>query len=795
MIIYSEPKARFQADVESNRIAERVHKLFREKTRRSVAPREFSSWQNSMLYVRNVLDDDEIPDDAQVSIEFTIPQSAKRIDVIVSGQDEHHREAAIIIELKQWETVEKTGKDAIVSTFLGGKVRETEHPSYQAWTYAALLRDFNETVQSEDIRLVPCAYLHNCTSAEGILDSFYSQHLEEAPAFLRSDAGRLRSFIKRYVKYGDSRDLMFRIDQGRIRPSKSLVDSLLSMLEGNQEFLLIDDQKLVYETALALAHEGRTGPKRVLIVEGGPGTGKSVVAINLLVELTARQLVTQYVSRNAAPRAVYEAKLTGTFKKTRIANMFRGSGSFIEGEPDTFDALIVDEAHRLNEKSGLYKNLGENQIKELIAASRMTVFFIDEDQRVTIQDIGTKAEIKQWADELGAETTELELVSQFRCNGSDGYLGWVDHALQVRPTANTDLDGIDYDFAVCESPSELRDRIFEKNHDANKARLVAGYCWDWKSKKDPSAIDIEFPGTDFQMRWNLDTDGSLWIVMPESVNEVGCIHTCQGLELDYVGVIIGPDLTVRDGVVTTDASERSRNDSSVKGLKKLKKEDPDRARELGKLVIKNTYRTLMTRGQKGCFVYCTDPETQEYFRSFIQSLTPKAQAKVSRYPGLPLEILDEAAVDPYVNSVPVFDLSIAAGDFSEPQAADDCEWVALPEPFVAKAGYFVAQVAGESMNRRVASGSWCLFRADPGGSRNGKIVLVQHRTIQDPDFGGGLTIKRYESSRSEHDDGSWSHERIVLKPNSTVEGFRDIVLNGDESAELRVVGEFVAVIG
>lgn len=795
MIVYSEPKVRFQKDVTANCIADRIEKLLREKTRRSVSPAEIRSWQNSMLYVGNVLDDDEIPEDARVSVEYTIPQTAKRIDVIVSGQDEERREAAIIIELKQWATARKTNMDAIVSTFLGGTERNAEHPSYQAWTYAALLRDFNETVQSEDIRLMPCAYLHNCTSREGILDEFYADHLERAPAFLRNDAGRLRAFIKKYVKHGDARDLIFRIEQGRIRPSKSLVDALLSMLQGNQEFLLLDDQKLAYETALANAHEGRTGPKRVLIVEGGPGTGKSVVAINLLVELTARELLTQYVSRNAAPRAVYEAKLASTFRKTRIANLFRGSGNFSEGEPDTFDALIVDEAHRLNEKSGLYRNLGENQIKELIAAARLTVFFIDEDQRVTIRDIGTKAEIKKWAEEFGAETTELELASQFRCNGSDGYLGWVDHALQIRSTANTDLEGIDYDFAVFSSPSELRDRIFEKNREANKARLVAGYCWDWRSKKDPDEIDIEFPGTDFRMRWNLDSDGSLWIVMPESVNEVGCIHTCQGLELDYVGVIIGPDFVVRDGKVVADASKRSSNDFSVRGLKKLQKEDPGRARELEDLVIKNTYRALMTRGQKGCFLYCTDPETLEYFRSFVSGPAREAISIVPKYVGLPLEILERSHVDPYVNCVPVFDLRVAAGGFAEPSAVDDCEWVALPEPLVARQGYFVIQVVGESMNRRIPNGSWCLFRTDPGGSRNGKIVVVQHRAIQDPDLGGGLTVKRYESTRTEHDDGTWIHRQIVLRSDSSIEGFREIVLGPDESAELRVLGEFVAVLG
>jgi uncharacterized protein len=794
MIVYSEPKHRFQADVATNRIADRIGKLLREKARRSVSPAEVRSWQNSMHYVRNVLDDEEIPADARVSVEYGIPQTSKRIDVIVSGQDAERREAAIIIELKQWEAASKTNMDAIVSTFLGGVERATEHPSYQAWTYAALLRDFNETVQVENIRLVPCAYLHNCRSAEGILDEFYAYHLKQAPAFLQRDAGRLQAFIKRYVRFGDSRDLIFRIEQGRIRPSKSLVDALLSMLQGNREFLLIDDQKLVFETALAQANEGRSGPKRVVIVEGGPGTGKSVVAMNLLVELTARELTAQYVSRNAAPRAVYEAKLAGTFRRTRIANLFRGSGGFSEGEPDTFDALIVDEAHRLNEKSGLYRNLGENQIKELISAARLTVFFIDEDQRVTIHDIGTKAEIRKWAQALGAEVTELQLESQFRCNGSDGYLGWVDHALQIRRTADVDLQGIDYDFQVCSSPSELRDRIYEKNRAANKARLVAGYCWDWKSKKDPRAIDIEFPGTDFRMQWNLANDGSLWIMMPDSVNEVGCIHTCQGLELDYVGVIVGPDLVVRDGTVVTDAAKRSRHDSSVRGLRKLEREHPDHARELGELVIKNTYRTLMTRGQKGCFVYCTDPETLEYFRSFVVRSQRPAPVQAPSYVGLPLRILDRTEAVPYVNCVPVLDLRIAAGSFTEPRAIDECEWVALPDSFVPRLGHFVAQVVGESMNRRIPNGSWCLFRGDPGGSRNGKIVIVQHRRIQDPDL-GGLTIKRYESVRAEHDDGSWRHTKVVLRPDSTTEGFREIVLGPDESAELTVLGELVAVLG
>jgi len=279
--------------------------------------------------------------------------------------------------------------------------------------------------------------------------------------------------------------------------------------------------------------------------------------------------------------------------------------------------LIVDEAHRLNERSGLYQNLGENQIKEIIETARCAIFFVDEYQRVTLKDIGDKAEIRAWAEKCGAEVNEMELASQFRCNGSDGYLAWVDHALQIRETANDTLEDIAYDFRVCDNPNELRALIAEQNYALNKARLVAGYCWDWKGKKDPSIYDVVIPEHDFEMRWNLATDSGLWLVMPNSVQEIGCIHTCQGLELDYVGVIIGPDFVIRDGKAITDASKRSSQDRSIHGYKKLLKQDSENARQMADMVIKNTYRTLMTRGQKGCYLFCVDAETNEYFRRHL----------------------------------------------------------------------------------------------------------------------------------------------------------------------------------
>ena len=213
---------------------------------------------------------------------------------------------------------------------------------------------------------------------------------------------------------------------------------------------------------------------------------------------------------------------------------------------------------------------------------------------------------------------EAELTSQFRCNGSDGYLAWLDDTLGIRDTANTMLDTSDYDFRVFDSPTELHDMIREKNSEANKARVVAGYCWDWKSKKDPKAKDIVIPEHGYAAKWNLGSDGMLWIVKPTSVEEVGCIHTCQGLEVDHVGVILGDDLVCRDGVIVTDPSKRSTQDKSIHGWKKLKKEDPDGTTKLLDGIIKNTYRTLMSRGTKGCYVYSTDEETREYLKKRVK---------------------------------------------------------------------------------------------------------------------------------------------------------------------------------
>lgn len=621
MIVYSATKQKFHEDIMSNDIASIIHRAYKVATGRLTGISELDSWQNSLQYMDRVLNDSEIPSDASVAIEYHIPQSSKRIDFILTGNNTANQDSAVLIELKQWQTADISDKDGIVSTRFKHGVKETPHPSYQAWSYKCLLEDYNQTVQEEEINLHPCAYLHNYDQDDVITNQFYEAYTSKAPVFLKNDALKLREFIKAHVKYGDKSNLMYRIDHGKIKPSKNLADQLSSMLQGNKEFILIDDQKVAYETALRLATQASPEQKQVFIVEGGPGTGKSVLAINLLVELTRREFVAQYVTRNSAPREVYKAKLTGSFTRSRIDNMFSGSGSFHSLEPNTFDCLIVDEAHRLNEKSGMFNHLGMNQIMEIIDASKFSIFFIDEDQKVTLKDIGDKDEIKFWATQRGAKVTEIPLESQFRCNGSDGYLAWLDNTLQVRETANKTLDGIDYDFRILDDPRELHDLIKEKNKEKNKARMLAGYCWKWISGNNSSLKDIVI--NDYEATWNLKSQGQSWIIHPESVSEVGCIHTSQGLEVDYVGVIIGPDLIVRNGKVITDVSQRATTDKSVQGWKKMMKENPEMASARFDVIIKNTYRTLMTRGQKGCYIYCTDTETQQYFQEIVLNIRSK----------------------------------------------------------------------------------------------------------------------------------------------------------------------------
>ncbi len=624
MLVYEGIKSGFINDVDLGIIADKIRNKYIEKIKRRPSEPEFNSWKNSMQYMRGVLSDAEIPDNAGVAIEYNIPPTGCRIDFMMSGFNDN-KSNVVIIELKQWDkATEVESLDGIykVNTYTGGGLRDVNHPSYQAMTYANLIRDYNESVQLKDISIVPCAYLHNYyfENDDTLLSDTYKEYTDKAPLFGHNDVIKLRDFIKKYISDGDDGNILYEIDNGRIRPSKMLQDSLAQMLKGNKEFYMIDAQKITYEYALRNAIDTvSSNSKNVMIVRGGPGTGKSVLAINLLVELNNRNMTCFYVTKNAAPRNVFSAKLRGNFTQTYINHLFQGSGNFVDEESSKLDVLVVDEAHRLNAKSGMFQNKGENQIKEIINAAKFSIFFIDENQKVTLKDIGSEDLIKKFANELGAGIYIYELDSQFRCNGSDGYIAWLDNTLGIRETANIDIDGFDYDFRVFDDPNELRKAIEEKNAVNNKSRIVAGYCWNWISegKTKTDVHDITIPEYNFEMSWNL-SNSQTWAIDPTSVNEAGCIHTCQGLEFDYVGVIIGDDMRYEDGKIVTDYTKRANTDTSLNGIKKISNEDGvEVANKISDMIIKNTYRTLMTRGMKGCYVYCTDKNLQEYLKKLV----------------------------------------------------------------------------------------------------------------------------------------------------------------------------------
>lgn len=617
MIIYSGSKADFMVQVEEDAIAYTIRDNILEKMHRKTPDAEFRSWVNSLEYMYKVLNDDGIPRNSGIAIEYNLPNTAKRVDFLVSGYDAKRAANVVIIELKQWEKLNKVeGLDALVETFTGGRERRVVHPSYQAWSYAEMIRDYNEYAQIAGVNLWPCAYLHNYMRVQDdpLDDPIYKDYLDEAPAFAKGDVRKLREFIKRVVETGDDSEILYEIDNGRIKPSKSLQDAIVGMLESNPEFNLIDDQKVVFERIMELSRQcERDGKKRVLIAAGGPGTGKTVIAMNLLARLTQEGVFVQYCSKNSAPRTVYAKKLKGHRTKSSIDNMFKGSGAYVEAPRNAVGVVLADEAHRLNEKSGLYGNQGVNQIHEIIHAARLSVFFIDECQRVTVKDIGSVGEIKRWAAVNGAEVHEEELTSQFRCNGSDGYLAWLDDVLEIRETANYDIEGIDYDFEVLDSPDEMRQKVIERNQGSNKSRILAGYCWNWPRAGRADTNTHEITIGDFEISWNLD-GGEAFALSPTSINEAGCIHTTQGLEFEYVGVIIGDDLRYEGDHVVTDYTKRAGTDQSIKGLKKMEREDPKHALKLADEIIKNTYRTLMTRGMKGCYVYATDPNLRSYLK-------------------------------------------------------------------------------------------------------------------------------------------------------------------------------------
>ena len=370
----------------------------------------------------------------------------------------------------------------------------------------------------------------------------------------------------------------------------------------------MDEQKVAFEEARALA---KRNEKSVIVIEGGPGTGKSVISVNLAASLLRDNLNAIFVAPNSSFRDVLVKKLTIDHSPQRIKNIFKGSAAFYNAEDNEFDVLVVDEAHRLKKK-GAFMYKGTNQVEDIVKASQTSIFFIDDDQLVRPEDIGTVKEIKRVANEYGAKVYNFELNAQFRCSGAEGYINWINDVLQLKETANYNgWDKKSFDFQIFEDPNKLRVAIENKASKNYSARILAGYAWLWtpasKGNQDGEVEDIEIPEFDFKMPWNSRKVGTTWAIDERGIKQAGCIHTSQGLEFDYVGVIVGEDLEYDPETKTFLTDHMKYKDKTGKrGLQ----QEPEALNKL----VRNIYKILMTRGMRGCYVYFADKDLESYFK-------------------------------------------------------------------------------------------------------------------------------------------------------------------------------------
>ena len=627
MIVYRKPYHEFHSDILHNRIQDEI--LARLPFR--VGDSEKRSFRRSLPTIDRVLEICRMPDDVEVALEYRIPLTNKRVDFMIAGSDENDQDHLIICELKQWESVEHTDMPDIVRV---GNIDHV-HPSWQAYSYGATISDFNEYVDRSGLKIHTCAFLHDYSSAfvGELKHPVYSEGIEKAPPFISDQFDDLSEYISGFIKKPSKDDLFEELENGRIRPSKMLADSLAGLLTGNEEYNLIDSQRIVFSNLyreIARALNSVPPRRQVFIVRGGAGTGKSVIAIQLMAKLNiGREHTAHYVAKSSYVKEAYFQKLTrGVPDYQHLRSLFLGSGSFCAGSggerPMGYDVLIVDEAHRLTERtkrSWMY--YGENQIREIVSACKVAVFFIDETQNVDIKDYGTVENIIAMAKEADGRAVihcgpKYILDSQFRCNGSDDYVAWLEAVLyngRFEPSG----ERVDYDLRIYDDICRMRDAIREKNSGSKQpSRMLSGDVFEWKSmkKENRDAMDIEIG--DFKAQWNRSKS---FATDPRSIDEVGCIHTSQGMEFEYVGLIVGDDLLYRDGKVVTDYTRHPASAGEFRRphQKRVLPEDYERVDR----IIRNTYKVLFTRGQRGCFLYIMDPGLRDYLEKSISELIGK----------------------------------------------------------------------------------------------------------------------------------------------------------------------------
>lgn len=624
------------------------------------------AWKASLPEMAKVLEASYIDRAVTVAIEYKPSISKDRIDFLICGTDVFGNKNVVVVELKQWSDASKSNKKDYVFV-TGDKRGPTDHwhPSCQAKNYINIIKNFNEYIQEEHVNMNACSYLHNMPEdLKGFLDNeTYFPLVKTSPAFLREDMDKLREFIEKYVskpyKSKEGLSLLFEIDNSRLRPSDSLASSLDASLKGNDFFSYDEHQSNAVETIIEEVRKAKFyNQKKTIIIKGGPGSGKSVVAINVLGRLIGGEiskgkrkdkLTSVYVTSNASPKNLYKKELIrGDYKKNFLRELFKEPSSFQNSKENDFDCILVDEAHRVyNYAAGSHgiSKKGPNAIELLIKASLVTVFFLDDDQKVTVFDYGTRENIKKAAYKYRSEVIEshsLELTSEFRCLGGEDYMNFIRFFLgypngQSVYTKNEKK----YDFRIFDSAYDMMEEIAKKDLEeqesfdkkqtlpssremSGKCRLVAGYTYNWVSKGEERSgpttdINLDLDSSKpFRAKWNLygtslGTDYS-WLDDPKSTYEVGCIHTCQGLDMPYCGVIIGKDLTYNKETKQIEFHpEEDAKTDTASGI-----HNKNTPLTVAKELIRNTYHVLLTRGIKGTYVYAEDKALSEYLKSLVK---------------------------------------------------------------------------------------------------------------------------------------------------------------------------------
>lgn len=812
MLLYSGMTPDFVLDTTRNAIAGRLAEAFERHFRYSPSENEYRSWQNSLRALAAVVDRARLMDQG-IILEYQLPLSSRRLDAMLMGRHESG-DRAVIVELKQWDEAERADAPDLVRTWVGGGRRDVLHPSVQVNQYRRYLQDTHTAFHADasPVRLDACAYLHNYTSRTG--DPLFADDSEAvrrlAPVFTGPDALELGAFLSSRLTLGEGERVMHRVETSKYRPARKLLAHVARVVNEEPAFVLLDEQLVVFNQVMAAVEAARTDSRRhVFIVHGGPGTGKSVLAVNLLGELSRKGVNAHHATGSKAFTRTLQ-RIVGR----EAARQFRFFNNFGRAAPGEVDVLLCDEAHRIRSSSNhRFTRKADlstrSQMQELIEAARVTVFFIDDRQVVRPNEIGRSSLIREAAAANDCVLHESVLEAQFRCSGSDAFVSWIDNTLDLRRAQPVLFDQSEqtFEFNIIESAEALDALIRAKSAEGHSARLVAGYCWPWsKTLAEDGALSRDVVIGEFQRPWNARPDmtglppgvpkADYWAHEPGGLDQVGCIYTAQGFEFDYVGVIWGPDLRYQPGEGWV--GEKGANcDSTVR-------KSGERFVDL----VKNTYRVLLSRGMKGCFVHFMDPETEKFVRSRTEGLgvrpKPAPQRRSPPPPSLapaavheltPFVRIPAKDMRPWENCVPMLDLKVAAGAFSELQdlEADAIDWVALPDHFRIRPGYFVAKVVGESMNKRVPNGAWALFSTDVRGSKQGKIVLAQAREFGDPDGAGRFTLKIYDASKVEGDDGA-VYERIRLHPSSTEQRYTPIDIDLDDEDRPTIVALLVTVL-